>query len=89
MPISPDHTAPPASTPSKKGRYHAHSTAGVARWQVPGARAHRPPLPVLRHALAALARSSVSAPQCPVFWCGTCLRPVCLEPPAVPEVQYA
>ena len=32
---------------------------------------------------------SIHQPPAQVFWCGTCLRPVWLEPPAVQEVQHA
>ena len=62
MPISPDPTAPPASTPSKKGRYHGYHTASPARWQGHAAPAHHPRLPVLQDAPPALARVPVSAP---------------------------
>ena len=44
MPISPDPTAPPASTPSKKGdTIPAHHTASPARWQGHAARCSPPP----------------------------------------------
>ena len=36
MPISPDHTAPLASTPSKKGRYHEDGTGNLANPQAQG-----------------------------------------------------
>ena len=47
-----------------------------------------PPLPVLQDAAPALARVPVSA-TAPFFWCGTCLRPVCLEPRAVQGCRHA
>ena len=32
---------------------------------------------------------SLYQPPASVFWCGTCVRPVCLDRPARPEVQHA
>ena len=45
----------------------------------------RPRLPLLQHAAPALEPVHLTSHRCSVFWCGTCLRPVCLEPPAGPD----
>ena len=28
---------------------------------------------------------TISQPPVALYWCGVCLRPVCLDPPAVPD----